>query len=330
MKKYLLVLLTLSSFFFVKSYAQHTALASNELSFDEDAMNWQLSYDFMGINTAARQATCTSPDFTDPVIFCPQDVFVQATNAANCGMLVSYSLPSVSDNCPSGLSVQCSPSSWSFFSVGTTTVICTATDASNNSSACTFDVVVTENIPPTIVCPQDLFIQATNSCGIRLDYSPFWFLVDDNCYDFSLECYPSSGSFFPYGTTTVNCVNTDVSNNTANCSFDVTISGNIPPVISCPPDIFAQATNTSNCGTVVDYPYPSVNCPGVAIQCNPPPTSFFSLGTTTVTCTATDGSNNTDVCTFDIVVSDNEPPLIICPNDVVAQPDPNTCTAVVT
>jgi hypothetical protein len=42
------------------------------------------------------------------------------------------------------------------------------------------------------------------------------------------------------------------------------------------------------------------------------------LGTTTVTATATDPANNTDVCTFDIVVTDNESPVITCPSDIAA------------
>lgn len=329
MKKYLSVLLLLNSFFSVDFYAQNTSSSSNDLhqnttSLDEDAMSWELSYDFMGISKRATQATCTT-DVTPPTIFCPQDVFAQATGT-NCGIVVSYPSPSVSDNCP-GLSLQCNPPSWSYFSAGTNTVTCIATDASNNSASCTFDVFVSENIPPTFTfCPQDIFVQATSTCGAFVNFSPY---AIDNCSGTSYECFPSSGSLFPNGMSTVFCTATDVSDNTDFCTFNVSVSSNIPPVITCPQDIFVQGTNTSDCGAVLDYPFPSVSCPGVAIQCDPPPWSFFSAGTTTVTCTATDGANNTDVCTFDIIVPDNEPPFIACPGDVVVQPDPNTCTAVV-
>jgi hypothetical protein len=40
---------------------------------------------------------------------------------------------------------------------------------------------------------------------------------------------------------------------------------------------------------------------------------FFPVGTTTVTCTVTDGSGHTDVCTFDITVNDTEAPMIDTP-----------------
>lgn len=329
MKKYLPILLLLSVFFSTKSYTQNTTLSLSELSqhttsVDEDAMNWQLSYDFMGINKRASQATCTG-DVTPPVITCSQDLFVQATSS--CGVyLYDYSFVSASDNC-SGVSVQCNPPGWSYFSVGTTTVTCTATDASNNSSSCAFDVFVWENVPPTISCPQDLFVQGTNNCGAVVSYFPP--SVSDNCWGASVQCYPPPGSLFSTGTNTVYCTATDLSNNNSFCTFNIFVSNNTPPVITCPQDIFVQATSTSSCGTVVDYPFPSVNCQGLAIQCYPPPTSFFSVGTNTVTCTATDGANNTDACTFDIFVSDSQPAFISCPNDIVVQPDPNSCTAVV-
>ncbi len=329
MKKYLSVLLLISVFFSTKAFTQNTSLSVNELnqntrSFDKDAMNWQLSYDFMGINKGVKQATCTG-DVTPPTISCPQNLFIQATTSCET-FLYAYPYNPAFDNCSSVL-VQYDPPAWNYFSVGTTTVIYTATDASNNASSCTFDVIVTENIPPTISCPQDLFVQGTGSCGAIVSY--LYPSFSDNCSGASVQCYPPPGSLFSAGTNTVTCIATDLSNNSDYCSFNVFVSNNTPPVITCPQDLFVQATSTSNCGTVVDYPFPSVNCPGVAIQCYPPPLSFFSVGTTTVSCIATDGANNTDACTFDVFVTDSQPAFISCPNDIVVQPDPNTCSAVV-
>jgi hypothetical protein len=54
------------------------------------------------------------------------------------------------------------------------------------------------------------------------------------------------------------------------------------------------------------------------------------VGTTTVTATATDPANNTDVCTFDITVTDNEDPVITCPADIAVNTDAGDCEAVVT
>ena len=50
----------------------------------------------------------------------------------------------------------------------------------------------------------------------------------------------------------------------------------------------------------------------------------------TVTATATDPAGNTDVCTFDITVTDNEDPVITCPADIAVNTDAGDCEAVVT
>jgi hypothetical protein len=44
------------------------------------------------------------------------------------------------------------------------------------------------------------------------------------------------------------------------------------------------------------------NCPDVSADCEPPSGSVFPIGTTTVTCTATDTSGNTADCAFAVVV----------------------------
>jgi hypothetical protein len=57
---------------------------------------------------------------------------------------------------------------------------------------------------------------------------------------------------------------------------------------------------------VVTYPPPTVsdNCPGVTASCNPPSGSSFPIGITTVTCTATDASGNTNSCSFVVTTFD--------------------------
>jgi len=69
---------------------------------------------------------------------------------------------------------------------------------------------------------------------------------------------------------------------------------------------------------IVNYPPPVVtdNCPGVGVVCTPPSGSCFPLGTTTVTCTATDTSGNTATCTFkvnvfDLCVQDDSDPTTV-------------------
>jgi len=56
--------------------------------------------------------------------------------------------------------------------------------------------------------------------GAKATYAP---VASDNCPGVTFACSPASGSTFPVGTTTVTCTATDTSNNTAQCSFTVTV-----------------------------------------------------------------------------------------------------------
>src|SRR5439155_1212422 len=44
----------------------------------------------------------------------------------------------------------------------------------------------------------------------------------------------------------------------------------------------------------------------------------------------TDAAGNTATCSFTVTVTDNEPPTIACPSNIVANVDASLCSAVVT
>jgi len=87
--------------------------------------------------------TVTVNDTQAPTITCP-------ANITSTNQVVTFPNPTVSDNCP-GASVSCSPPSGSTFPTGTTTVNCTAKDASNNMAMCSFTVTVDSGF----ICIQD-------------------------------------------------------------------------------------------------------------------------------------------------------------------------------
>jgi len=248
MKKRLVVVLLLVAYCFsIKSYAQVTVTPSNDLnhntvSVDEDAMNWELSHNFMGTDMSASQATCTGQDTTPPEIFCPQNI-TQATSTTDCGVAVHFPTPSVSDNCP-GVSVQCDPPSGTYFLNGTTTVNCTATDASNNAAECAFEVTIVDNVPPSPFCPGDIIASNDlNMCSAVVSWSVP--LGSNQCdYDSIIEqCDTPEGLIFPIGTTTVTCTATDASGNVGSCSFDVTVIHNRPDCFAnCPTTVTLNNT----------------------------------------------------------------------------------------
>jgi hypothetical protein len=85
------------------------------------------------------------------------------------------------------------------------------------------------------------------------------------------------------------------------------------PVITCPADITVD-NDPGQCSAVVGIPNPNVSddCPGVSFDYAPASGTAFEVGTTTVTATATDASDNTATCTLDVTVNDVEAPAAAC------------------
>src|SRR5262249_8225146 len=109
------------------------------------------------------------------------------------------------------------------YSVGTNSIVYTASDALGNTATCTQTITVLDNQSPTVTCPANL-VRSTdaNHCSAVVSYtSP---TVGDNCPNPTATCSPASGSTFVKGITTVTCTATDASSNTATCTFTVTVT----------------------------------------------------------------------------------------------------------
>ncbi len=249
-------------------------------------------------------ATCT--------ITCPNG-FTVPNDPGQCSAVVTYPPPTADITCGT---VVCDPPSGSVFSVGVTTVTCT-TDA---GPSCSFIISVNDAEPPVITCPSDIVVQSDPGQGSAVVNYPDP-TVTDNCFSMQpspsglpgVTCVPPSGSSFPVGTTTVTCTAMDGSGNSANCTFTITVQGGGGVTISCPANI-VRANDPGQCSAVVTYPAPVVTGGGPAV-CVPPSGSTFQKGTTTVTCTATDGET-TAACQFTVTVQDTEPPEVTCPGNI--------------
>jgi hypothetical protein len=84
-----------------------------------------------------------------------------------------------------------------------------------------------------------------------------------------------------------------------------------PPVVTVPGNITAEATSAS--GAVVTFSATAQDNVDGALTptCIPPSDSTFALGTTTVTCSATDAANNTGSKSFTVTVVDTKEPFDI-------------------
>ncbi|MBI4470431.1 MAG: HYR domain-containing protein, partial [Acidobacteria bacterium] len=87
--------------------------------------------------------------------------------------------------------------------------------------------------------------------------------------------------------------------------------------ISCSPDI-TRSNDPEQCGAVVVFSSPATigNC--VQVECTPSSGTFFPVGVSTVSCSASSGSS----CSFTISVADMESPTLSCPADLIVAEDP--------
>src|SRR6185369_6990864 len=91
-------------------------------------------------NSTACSFTVTVNDVQKPAIFCSPNLTRLTGRPGDTTVLVNYQT-TATDNCAVA-SVVCTPPAGTAFPVGTTTVNCTATDTSANSSVCNFMVTV--------------------------------------------------------------------------------------------------------------------------------------------------------------------------------------------
>lgn len=283
-------------------------------------------------NTATCAFDVTVVDDVLPTITgCPGNI--NTVNDPNqCGAIVNWTVPTVSDNCV-GVSLTASNNPGDFFPVGTTTVTYTATDANGNIQTCSFDVTVTDiGLPSFNNCPSN--IAADNdagNCTAAVSWTPP--TAVGGCASLTVTSTHNPGDIFPVGTTTVTYTADDGLGNTATCGFDVVVTDAEAPLISgCPTDITLN-NDPGMCSAVATWtaPVESDNCAGVGMTSTHNSGDIFPAGTTTVTYTATDGNGNMSTCSFNVTVIDTEAPVIAgCPSDITTMNDPANCTAMVT
>jgi len=202
------------------------SLNLDQTNFDCEAVGENtvtLSVTDAGGNTANATAIVTVVDNSAPVLVL-QDI------ALNIGLNGTAVLtPQLVDN---GSTDNCGIVEWTFSQsifdcndAGPQTVEVTATDDSGNSTTGMVTVMVTENTPPTINCPTNMVLPYCNPVAI------FDVTAIDNCVgavNLTQTSGTPSGSTYPIGNTTVAFTASDISGNTANCSFVI----NVPPTMT--------------------------------------------------------------------------------------------------
>ena len=278
------------------------------------------------------------------VSFNPVDVYIDSESSL-CGAIVQYDLPLFGDNCDGanleGILVNGSPSG-SFFPLGTTIVRYEYLDADGNGPVhASFYINIEDNEDPVITyCPADMTVSNNpGHCSAIVNYpSPSG---TDNCPGYTVVLVDGmvSGSAFPVGTTQMEFIISDQAGNTASCSFKITVEDDEPFALNCPADITVftnDAAHTDNvggdCSAVITYGLTA----GITDNCDAFDVSYvlsgatsasgvgdaigekFNVGVTTISYTVTSSYDPTDTetCSFNVTIEDNESPVLDCPIDV--------------
>lgn len=180
-------------------------------------------------DASGNQAMCsfnvTVNDTENPTIICPADIVVD-NDAGLCGATVNIPNPTINDNCP-GTSFSYSPTSGSFFSVGTTVVGATVTDASGNQAQCFFEVTVNDTEAPVLSCQSLTFCKIP---GQNINIVPVDIIasLSDNCSDpadISKTLSQSAFTDADLGANNVTLTVTDEAGQVANCNTVVNLAG---------------------------------------------------------------------------------------------------------
>ncbi|MDF2157820.1 HYR domain-containing protein [Algoriphagus sp. CAU 1675] len=268
-------------------------------------------------NTATASFTITVTDNELPVITnVPANISVN-NDPGVCGAVVTWIEPDAADNC--GIeSFTADYASGDEFPVGETLVTYMATDIHGNMETASFTITVTDNELPVITnVPANISVNNdAGVCGAVVS----WIEPNaaDNCGIESFTADYTSGDEFPVGTTTVTYTAIDIHGNSETASFTVTVTDNELPVITNVPTDISVNNDAGVCGAVVSWTEPNAsdNCGIESFNADQVNGAVFPVGITTVTYTATDIHGNTETASFTVTVTDNELPVITCPNNI--------------
>ena len=280
-------------------------------------------------NTSSTSATFTIEDTTAPTISA-QDFTLTLDGNGEATLTTGDVDLGTTDACGT-VTLSLSQTNFDCVHLGTNTVTLTAEDECGNTSTQSLTITVQDTEDPTIDAMADinLNVDAGLCTAVATWTDPS---TSDNCGIQGIAYSTASGSAFPLGATTVTATVTDNAGNTATTSFTVTVTDNESPVISNMPANISQSNDAGVCAGAVTWPMPSAtdNCSVSSFTSTHSPGDQFAVGTTTVTYTAIDGSNNTTTASFNVTITDDEDPTISgMPANITQTADAGVCTAAV-
>jgi gliding motility-associated-like protein len=263
--------------------------------------------EFTVADEAGNSNTCNFfaivEDLAEPTVVCPNSMSVSINSSCQ------YTVPDIltevtgTDNCSlfENMTLTQNPAVGATES-GLTAVLITLQDEAGNQGTCITLLIPDDTEAPVVTCPSPAPINNGSNCDFVLPNYASITLVLDNCSNFTIEQSPAAGTIVQPGTSTIEMTVSDVAGNMVTCSFDLVITENVIPTITCP-------SNVSTCNPIVTYTDPSYNdnCSAVVTQTDGTGLSSgstFPVGSTILSYQVADFSGNTANCSFVVEVLD--------------------------
>lgn len=259
----------------------------------------RLTLRYIGVTTAAVKIEDKKEVYFDNPVATNQTITIEGTK--NNGTFEEKELDLFINNTPhASLDVDCSNPIYVGLKVGDFVIV--AGESRLGGSLCCSNT--NDNTKPTFSnCPSTMKMElASNECMKQVSWIPP--TATDDCLVEKITTTHAPGANFLAGTTIITYTAIDLNGNQATCSFNIIVQDAKPPELSaCPKDIVITVKNNEK-SSVVDWSTPTAsdNCDGVVLTASHKPGDLFPIGTTRVTYTAKDRSNNIVICDFTVAV----------------------------
>ena len=261
------------------------------------------TYDDGNGNTSTQTQNVIIDDITSPVA----DITALADVTSEC-VVTSLTTPTATDNCDGTVTVT-NDAVLPISGEGTITLVTwTYDDGNGNTSTQTQNVIIDDISAPVPDLPT--LADVTAECEVTSLTAP---TATDDCSGLVTVTNDATLPITGEGTIVVTWTYDDGNGNTSTQTQNVIIDDITAPIIAgIPSEAIIQDNDADLCGAIVDFPIITAtdNCSGeVNISAAPESGSFFPLGNTTVTVTATDASGNAIAETFNVIVENQAPVL---------------------
>ena len=256
-----------------------------------------------GKATDTASATVTIADTVPPTVSAGTSVTLEATGPNGAPYLVPAT---AADAC--GLDNIAIVPLPALFPIGTTAVTVTALDLAGHSTSATVNVTVVDTTAPVVTPPANVTVEATGpGTSVPIGAATAVDIVG------VVTLTNSAPATFPVGTTVVVWTATDAAGNKGTATQTVTVKDTTAPTLAGLASQIVEATSASGAMVTFTVTASDLVTAHPAVTCIPASGSTFALGTTTVTCKATDDSGNSVSGSFPVKVQDTTAPALHVP-----------------